>query len=200
MKIRAQLDEEFDMKSLWVAKKIIGMEILMDRKAGRLYLTQKSTLRRCFTCLICWVQRLSAPPWLPTLSCRLLCVYSQIKIWITSLVPYASAVGSLMYDIICTCLDLAHTVSAISRYMENFGKEHWRALKLIFRYLHSSTKACLHFGRDSEGVIGYAAVTSSTTKAKYMAITKVCKEATCLRGLFGKISEDLQISTLHFDS
>lgn len=46
MKIRAQLDEEFDMKSLWVAKKIIGMEILMDRKAGRLYLTQKKYIEK----------------------------------------------------------------------------------------------------------------------------------------------------------
>lgn len=40
-----------------------------------------------------------------------------------SRVPYASAVGSLMYAMICTRPDISHAVS-VNRYMENPGKEH----------------------------------------------------------------------------
>jgi len=43
--------------------------------------------------------------------------------------PYASAVGSLMYAIICTRPDIAQAVGVVSRYMSNTRKEHWRAVK-----------------------------------------------------------------------
>ena len=39
---------------------------------------------------------------------------------------YASAVGSLMYAIICTRPDLAYAVSIVSRFMSNAGKQHWK--------------------------------------------------------------------------
>ena len=40
----------------------------------------------------------------------------------------------------------------------------------------------------------------STIEAEYMAITEACKEAIWLKGLFGELSEDLQIITLFYDS
>ena len=40
-KVKVQLNKEFEMKDLGAAKKILGMEILRDRKAGKLYLSQK---------------------------------------------------------------------------------------------------------------------------------------------------------------
>jgi len=36
-----------------------------------------------------------------------------------SKVPYASAVGSLMYAMVCTKLDIAHALGVVSRYMNN---------------------------------------------------------------------------------
>ena len=39
-------------------------------------------------------------------------------------VPYASVVGSLMYAIVCTRLDIAHVVGVVSRFLSNLGKEH----------------------------------------------------------------------------
>eukprot|EP00253_Pinus_taeda_P018900 PITA_18900 len=52
-----------------------------------------------------------------------------------SSVPYASAVGSMMYVIVCTRLDIAHAVGVLSRFMSKPGKEHWIAVKRVFRYL-----------------------------------------------------------------
>ena len=40
-KVKVQLNKEFEMKYLGATKKILGMEILRDRKAGKLYLIQK---------------------------------------------------------------------------------------------------------------------------------------------------------------
>ena len=52
-----------------------------------------------------------------------------------SKVPYANAVGCLMYLMVCTRPDISHLVSVVSRYMADLGKEHWNVIKWIFRYL-----------------------------------------------------------------
>jgi len=39
-------------------------------------------------------------------------------------VPYTSAVGSLMYVMVCTRPDLAYAVSTVSRFMSNLRKQH----------------------------------------------------------------------------
>ena len=54
-------------------------------------------------------------------------------------VLYASAVGSLMYAMVCTRPDIAHAVGVLSRYMSKLGKEHWTTIKRVFRYLHGTT-------------------------------------------------------------
>ena len=41
-----------------------------------------------------------------------------------SKVPYASAVGSLMYAMVCTRPDIAHAIGVVSRFLTNPGKEY----------------------------------------------------------------------------
>ena len=48
-------------------------------------------------------------------------------------VTYASVVGSLMYAMVCTRPNIAHTVGVLSRYMSKPGKEHWTTVKRVFR-------------------------------------------------------------------
>jgi len=50
-----------------------------------------------------------------------------------SCVPYASAVGSLMYAMICTRQDIAHAVGFLRRYMPKPRKEHWTIVKMVFQ-------------------------------------------------------------------
>ena len=40
-KVKVQLNKEFEMKDLGTTKKILGMEIMRNRKAGKLNLSQK---------------------------------------------------------------------------------------------------------------------------------------------------------------
>ena len=71
-------------------------------------------------------------------------------------VPYASAIGSLMYAMICTRPDLAHAVSMVSRYMHNPGKDHWSAVKWIFRYLKGTSDIGLVFDKTTTNdVVGF---------------------------------------------
>jgi hypothetical protein len=51
-------------------------------------------------------------------------------------VPYASVVGSLMYAMVCTRLDITHAVGFLSKYMSKPGKGHWTTVKKVFRCLH----------------------------------------------------------------
>jgi hypothetical protein len=44
-----------------------------------------------------------------------------------SRVPYASVVGSLMYEMVCTRPDIAHAMGFLSKYMSKPGKEHQKA-------------------------------------------------------------------------
>ncbi|KOM58517.1 hypothetical protein LR48_Vigan11g155100 [Vigna angularis] len=72
-----------------------------------------------------------------------------------SRVPYASAVGSLMYAMICTRPDIAHAVGAVSRFMANPGEEHWNAVKRVLRYIKGTSDVALCFGGSKFIVRGY---------------------------------------------
>ena len=58
-------------------------------------------------------------------------------------VPYASAVGILMYAMVCTRPDIGYAVGVVSRFISNPGKEHWNAVKWILRYLKGTSNMCL---------------------------------------------------------
>nr|GEV86095.1 retrovirus-related Pol polyprotein from transposon TNT 1-94 [Tanacetum cinerariifolium] len=75
-----------------------------------------------------------------------------------SRVPYSSAVGSLMYAMVCTRPDLAYAVSVVSRYMHNPGKMHWEAVKCMLRYLKWTSNIGLSFEKGCASpneVVGY---------------------------------------------
>ena len=75
-----------------------------------------------------------------------------------SKVPYASAIGSLMYAMVCTRPDIAHAVGVVSRFMSRPGKQHWEAVKWILRYLKGSLDTCLCFTSASLKLRGYVDV------------------------------------------
>lgn len=54
-------------------------------------------------------------------------------------VPYASAVGSLMYAMLSTWPYITHVVGVLRRFISKPGKEHSTTLKWVFRYLHDTS-------------------------------------------------------------
>lgn len=65
-------------------------------------------------------------------------------------IPYSNATGSLLYAMVCTRPDLPYSTSLVSRFMSNPGKEHWSAVKWIFRYLKGSKSIGLIYGKTVE--------------------------------------------------
>ena len=63
--------------------------------------------------------------------------------------------GSLIYAMVCSHLDLAYAFSVVNKYMEKPSKEYWKVVEWIMRYLHGSNGVCLKFGRTRDGVAGY---------------------------------------------
>jgi hypothetical protein len=72
-------------------------------------------------------------------------------------IPYASAVGSLMYAQVCTRPDIAFVLEMLGRYQSNPGLDHWRAAKKVMRYLQGTKDYMLMYKRtDNLDVIGYS--------------------------------------------
>ncbi|KAA0061924.1 gag/pol protein [Cucumis melo var. makuwa] len=111
--------------------------------------------------------------------------------------PYASAVGSLMYAMLCTRPDIFFLVRMVSRYQSNPGRDHWIAVKNILKYLRRTKDYMLIYGLvftlNGGAVvwrsIKHSCIADSTMEAEYVAACKAAKEAIWLR----KFLIDLEI-------
>ena len=70
-------------------------------------------------------------------------------------VPYASAVGSLMYAMLCTRPDICFAVGVASRYQSNPGLDHWVAVKTILKYLRRTRNYMLVYSGQDLIPLGY---------------------------------------------
>ncbi|GKF26656.1 hypothetical protein Tco_0082550 [Tanacetum coccineum] len=61
-------------------------------------------------------------------------------------VPHASAVGSIMYAVRCTRLDVMFAQNITSRFQQNPDKCHWTAVKNILKYLRNTKDMFLVYG------------------------------------------------------
>ena len=72
-------------------------------------------------------------------------------------IPYASTIGSIMYAMLYTRLDVSYALSMTSRFQSDPSECHWIAVKNILKYLRR-TKAIffIYGGQEGELVIsGY---------------------------------------------
>ncbi|KAI3515961.1 hypothetical protein L1887_14868 [Cichorium endivia] len=70
-----------------------------------------------------------------------------------SRIPYASAVGSIMYAMTCTRPDVAYALSMTSRFQANPGEKHWMAVKNILKYLRRTKVMFLVYGGVNEELV-----------------------------------------------
>lgn len=82
-----------------------------------------------------------------------------------SRIPYASAIGSIMYAMICTRPDVAFAISLTSRYQANPGESHLAAVKTILKYLKRTKEMFLVYGGEEELVVrGYVDASFQTDR------------------------------------
>ena len=66
----------------------------------------------------------------------------------TKVVPYASAIGSIMYAMLCTRPDVCLAISLAGRYQSNPGVDHRTSVKNILKYLKRTNDMFLVYGGD----------------------------------------------------
>ena len=153
-KLKKELSENFAMKDLGAAKQIIGMRIFRDKEV--LKLSQEDYVKK----VLSRFNMYDAKPVTTPLASHFKLSKDQSPLTekereFMSTIPYASAIGSIMYAMVCTRPDIAHAVGVVSRFMSNPGRQHWEAVKWILRYLKGSMGLALCFRKSDMGLEGY---------------------------------------------
>ena len=110
-RLKKQIFEEFEMKDTGAAKWILDMGIIRDRSEGTLKLSQEKYIGKLLEKFIIQDAKTRSTP-LTThfnLTKKQSSKTDEDEKYMNK-VPYASAVGSLMYVMVCTRPDIAHTV------------------------------------------------------------------------------------------
>ena len=137
--VKDDLNQSFEMKDLGEAKRILGMDIMRNREKGTLWLSQADYVEK----VLKRFNMINVKPAATPIAQHFKLSKAQVPGSVEESkemesIPYANIIGSLMYAMICTRPDISHAVSITSRYMSDFGREHWSALKWMLRYLRGA--------------------------------------------------------------
>ncbi|AAF19226.1 Highly similar to Ta1-3 polyprotein [Arabidopsis thaliana] len=153
-RVKEQLSTEFEMKDMGGASRILGIDIYRDRKGGVLKLSQEIYIRKVLDRFNMSGAKMTNAP--VGAHFKLAAVREEDECVDTDVVPYSSAVGSIMYAMLGTRPDLAYAICLISRYMSKPGSMHWEAVKWVMRYLKGAQDLNLVFTKEKDfTVTGY---------------------------------------------
>ena len=145
------LSSNFEMKDMGDASYVLGVKILRDSSKCLLGLSQETSIKK----MLQHYHMHDSSLYIDTLVKRnlslslVLCPKSPEKKKQMSKVPYSSAIGSLMYAMMCTRPDICYAVRLASIFQSNPGIKHWMTVKIFLRYLKGTTYYVLCYqGRD----------------------------------------------------
>lgn len=156
-RLKEQLSQEFEMKDLGPARRILGMDIYRDRIRGVLKLSQGDYLTKVLkTFGMSDCRAVSTPLGSQFKLQSLTKPEEQQQAREMENIPYTSAVGSLMYAMVGSRPDLAYAVGVVCRFMSKPGVSHWLAVKWIMKYVRGALKLNLTFTKNEDFMIrGY---------------------------------------------
>ncbi|XP_050888643.1 uncharacterized protein LOC127093784 [Lathyrus oleraceus] len=160
MKVKVELNKEFDMKDLGAASRILWIDIRRDKKQSQLCLSQDTYLQKI---LEKFGMLNSKPVMNPTnpqfkLSTHQ-CPNTEVERAYMNSIPYTNIMGSLMYVMVCIRPDITHAISLVSR-------------KSISGYVLTMFGTPISWKPTVQKVISL-----STTEVEYITLTEVVKEA-----------------------
>ena len=152
------LSSNFEMKHMGEANYVLGVKIVRDRAKRLLALSQETYIKRMLECYHMQDSKPMDTPVDKSLSLsRDMCPKTPEEKEKMFRVPYANAVGSLMYAMMYTCPDICYVVGLISRYQSNLRQKHWMAVKRILRYLKGTSDYMLCYqGKKDLRLISYS--------------------------------------------
>jgi hypothetical protein len=138
------LSSNFEMKDMGEASYVLGVKIIRDHVKRLLGLTQETYIKKMLERYHIQDSKSMDTPVDKSLSLSCdMCPKTLEEKEKMSRVPYASAVGSLMYAMMCTRPNIFYAVGLVSRYQSNPGQKHWMAVKRILRYLKGTSNYML---------------------------------------------------------
>ena len=145
--VKVWLSNQFFMKDLGEASYILGIKIYRDRSKRMLGLSQS---RYIDLVLKRFSMEESKRGYLPMsqgihLSKRMSPKTPEERNRMSS-IPYASAIGSIMYAMLCTRPDVAYALGIVSRFQADPGEDHWKAVKNFLKYLRRTKDIFLVYG------------------------------------------------------
>ncbi|KAG8497050.1 hypothetical protein CXB51_008289 [Gossypium anomalum] len=164
--IKTWLGSCFSMKDLGEATYILGVKIYRDRSRRLLGLSQGTYIDKV---LKRFNMEESKRGFLP-MRCGIslskeMCPLTPQERERMSKIPYASAIGSIMYAMLCTRPDVSYALSMTSRYQVDPGEGHWTTVKNILKYLRRTKDTFLIYGGEEElSVKGYTDASFQTDK------------------------------------
>ena len=163
--IKIWLSNNFSMKDLVEATYILRIKIYGDRSKRLLGLSQSTHIEKM-------IKRFSMEQFKRgyihmthgvTLS-KSMCPKTQDERTHMSMIPYASTIGSIVYAMICSRLDVSYALSVTSRYKFDPSEGHWVAVKNILKYLRRTRNFFLISGDNDLIVSGYIDTSFQTNK------------------------------------
>ncbi|GJT95850.1 retrotransposon protein, putative, ty1-copia subclass [Tanacetum coccineum] len=147
--VKSYLGRCFAMKDLGEAAYILGIKIYRDRSKRLIGLCQSAYIEKILKRFYMENSKRGTIPMQEKLKLsKSQGASTPAEIRRMQNIPYASAVGSIMYAVRCTRPDVAFAQNITSRFQQNPGDEHWTAVKNILKYLRNTKDMFLVYGGD----------------------------------------------------
>ena len=147
--LKLELEKEFEISDLGELHYWLGVEFEKNREAHTIIMNQKNYIKKVLK-LFNMECKIVRNPF--DVNSNLLTISDEEFINVQRKMegePYKARVGSLMYAMVATRIDIAFVVSTVSQFMSKADPPHWMAVKRIMRYLKGTLdfKLCLG-GKD----------------------------------------------------
>ena len=154
--VKIWLSSQFDMKDLDEANFILGIKLWQDHKNRMLSLSQAGYIDKVLERFSMQNSKKGLLPFrhgVPLSDDQRSKTLEEENMM--RQVPYASAVGSLMYPMFWPRPDICYSVGMVSQYQSIPGPKHWQAIKHILKYLRRMRDYMLVYQYEDLIPIGY---------------------------------------------
>jgi hypothetical protein len=152
--IKDNLFSRFDMKDMGDLSYFLGWKITRNRKEKTISINQTTYIRDIIKR---YGMNHAKPIWTPEDTTWKYSYDNESNI-AEKKTPYREAIGSLMFAMTGTRVDIAHAVGVLSRYQDKHHQSHWTGVKRVLRYLNATDGIGITYGKSTEKVTltGYA--------------------------------------------
>lgn len=155
-KLKNCLEQNFKIKNMGEVMSVLGMKVTRNKEDGSIAIDQRQYIEKLLVKFGMDDCNPVATPLDPNQ--RLTKEMSPSNAFERSEmknIPYQEAVGSLLFLVQISRLDICYAVSVLSRYNNDPGKAHWAAVKRVLRYLKGTIDKKLVFTNQLDELKGY---------------------------------------------